>query len=353
MISFTTNNRLYIQYYHFHSVSYKKRRKKTSYLQIMKQIAQKGGWLGVWVVAGVVWTKPKRTFFGEKDLPKVPREHLDKWNNAPTFPIRLSDERARISRQNPRREPQAITSPAAPLQPDEERNSRSDQDVCLFQERQEAISLTVLMTSPRNIGIQCENIDLESGSENGTVKKGLCLTESLKKYFGLGVQVSDPLLNAAKWIAYITEVKLEIFLLIKKVFPFKDWCHRYSGYGPVHIFLGCQYIHQSITEIAPGPISWVVLHFLHRLHLRHRHHWPDGLLLLAPFVGQTVQAPACGSATGNQPLFPINITRTIVIWSSPALSSWVPTLDPDHIHPLSADHLALLHPQNQELLLLS
>ena len=176
-------------------------------------------------------------------------------NITPLLLIRLSKERLLITSPSPSREPQVVTSPAAPLQPDEERNSRSDQDVCLFQERQEAISLTVQTTSPRNIGIQCENIDLESGSENGTVKKGLCLTESLKKYFGLGVQVSDPLLNAAKWIAYITEVKLEIFLLIKKVFPFKDWCHRYSGYGPVHIFLGCQYIHQSITEIAPGPIS--------------------------------------------------------------------------------------------------
>ena len=94
--------------------------------------------------------------------------------------------------------------------------------MCLSQERQEAVSLTAQMTSPRNIGTQCENIDLESGSENGTVKKGLCLTENLKKYFGLGVQVSDPLLNAAKWIAYITEVKLEIFLLSKKkVFPLK------------------------------------------------------------------------------------------------------------------------------------
>ena len=32
----------------------------------MKQIAQKGGWLGVWVVAGVVWTMPKRTFFSSE-----------------------------------------------------------------------------------------------------------------------------------------------------------------------------------------------------------------------------------------------------------------------------------------------
>ena len=127
------------------------------------------------------------------------------------FLIRLSKERLRIRRPSPLREPQAVTSPAAPLQPDDERNSRPEQDVCLSQERQEAVSLTVQMTSPRNIGTQCENIDLESGSENGTVKKGLCLTENLKKYFGLGVQVSDPLLNVVKWIAYITEVQWEIY----------------------------------------------------------------------------------------------------------------------------------------------
>ena len=84
----------------------------------------------------------------------------------------------------------------------------------------------------------------------------LWLKQNLKKYLRLGVQVKDPLLNVAKWIAYITEVKLEIFLLSKKkVFPLKIGATVTVGYGPVHIFLGCQYIHQSITEIAPGPIS--------------------------------------------------------------------------------------------------
>ena len=61
-------------------------------------------------------------------------------------------------------------------------------------------------TAPRNIGTQCENIELESANDNGTMKKGIWRKENLKKYFGLGVQVSDPLLNVAKWIAYITEV---------------------------------------------------------------------------------------------------------------------------------------------------
>lgn len=65
---------------------------------------------------------------------------------------------------------------------------------------------TTERTAPRNIGTQCENIELESASDNGTTKKGIWRKENLKKYFGLGVQVSDPLLNVAKWIAYITEM---------------------------------------------------------------------------------------------------------------------------------------------------
>merc|ERR1719150_3657668 len=36
--------------------------------------------------------------------------------------------------------------------------------------------------------------------------KGLWLKKSVKKYFGIPVQVSDPLLNVAKWIAYVTEI---------------------------------------------------------------------------------------------------------------------------------------------------
>ena len=70
---------------------------------------------------------------------------------------------------------------------------------------------STVRTAPRNIGTQFENIDLESASENGTMTKGLWLKGSLKKYFGLGVQVSDPLLNVVKWIAYITEVQWEIY----------------------------------------------------------------------------------------------------------------------------------------------
>jgi len=60
--------------------------------------------------------------------------------------------------------------------------------------------------TPRNIGTQCENIDVESATESNSTRKGLWLKSALKKYFRLGVCTSDPLLNAAKWIAYVTEI---------------------------------------------------------------------------------------------------------------------------------------------------
>ena len=44
----------------------------------------------------------------------------------------------------------------------------------------------------------------------------LWLKENLKKYLRLGVQVTDPLLNVAKWIAYITEVNMDLFLVLTK-----------------------------------------------------------------------------------------------------------------------------------------
>jgi hypothetical protein len=60
--------------------------------------------------------------------------------------------------------------------------------------------------TPRNIATQCENIDVESATENNSTKKRLWLKSAVKKYFRLGVHTSDPLLNVAKWIAYVTEI---------------------------------------------------------------------------------------------------------------------------------------------------
>ena len=52
--------------------------------------------------------------------------------------------------------------------------------------------------TPRNMGTQCENTDVENQNTVGTV---------LKRYFGLlGVRTSDPLLKVVIWIAFISEV---------------------------------------------------------------------------------------------------------------------------------------------------
>jgi len=62
-------------------------------------------------------------------------------------------------------------------------------------------------STPRNIGTQCEDIDVESSTrENNAPSKRLWLKSAVKKYFRLGVHMSDPLLNAAKWVAYVTEI---------------------------------------------------------------------------------------------------------------------------------------------------
>ena len=56
--------------------------------------------------------------------------------------------------------------------------------------------------TPRNMGTQCENTDVENQNTVGTV---------LKRYFGLlGVRTSDPLLKVVIWIAFISEVHIMI-----------------------------------------------------------------------------------------------------------------------------------------------
>jgi ABC-type glycerol-3-phosphate transport system permease component len=68
--------------------------------------------------------------------------------------------------------------------------------------------------TPRNIATQCENIDVESATENNSTKKRLWLKSAVKKYFRLGVHTSDPLLNAAKWIAYVTEIGAAVIVAL-------------------------------------------------------------------------------------------------------------------------------------------
>ena len=54
--------------------------------------------------------------------------------------------------------------------------------------------------TPKNMGTQCENIDIEN---QNTVRKS---DSGLRKYFGQGVHTSDPLLKVVKWIVYFSEV---------------------------------------------------------------------------------------------------------------------------------------------------
>jgi len=68
--------------------------------------------------------------------------------------------------------------------------------------------------APRNIGTQCENIDVESGTENSSMRKKLWLKSAIKKYFRVGVDISDPLLNVAKWIAYVTEIGAAVIVAL-------------------------------------------------------------------------------------------------------------------------------------------
>jgi len=75
--------------------------------------------------------------------------------------------------------------------------------------------------TPRNIGTQCEDIDVESANrENSSSSKKLWLKAAVKKYFRFGVHTSDPLLNAAKWIAYVTEIGAVVIVALPLLFYF-------------------------------------------------------------------------------------------------------------------------------------
>ena len=156
---------------------------------------------------------------------------------------------------------------------------------------------STVRTTPRNIGTQCENIDLESARESGTMTKGLWLKKSLKNYFGIPVQVSDPLLNVAGWIAYVTEVGVETGNAsdIHKIqnISLQDWCNCYGGNALALILPG--YHHLRICAPSNLPRLRVLPHLCPDLPRR----WSGGHLLPALHVGQTFQAPSSWSATGS------------------------------------------------------
>ena len=91
--------------------------------------------------------------------------------------------------------------------------------------------------SPRNIETQCENIDVENQDTVITVYH-IDGVFSLRKYFGLDVRTTDPLLNVVKWIAFFTEVPCFDISYMKDVFVtsfFTDWCNCHFCLASDHL----------------------------------------------------------------------------------------------------------------------
>jgi len=154
------------------------------------------------------------------------------------------------------------------------------------------MSDTPMSDPPRNIGTQCENIDVESATESNSTRRKLWLRSAVKKYFSLGVHTSDPLLNAAKWIAYVTEFGAVVtvglpllfyFLVVITnesaifrsfeaflIFAFISWTVGLVAFAYVHfmwvkpsrhLLLGLQQL--STLEFLP----WILTAFIHSVPL--------------------------------------------------------------------------------------
>jgi len=96
--------------------------------------------------------------------------------------------------------------------------------------------------TPMNMGTQCENIDIENQDTVG--KSGL------RKYFGLGIHTSDPLLNVVKWITYLSEIGailiVAVLLLLYVLLPA-------SAAAPL-VF--------AFFSLSGGAMSWCYLHWM-------------------------------------------------------------------------------------------
>jgi len=106
----------------------------------------------------------------------------------------------------------------------------------------------------KNMGTQ--NIDVEN---QNTVR-----TSGLRKYFGLGLHTSDPLLNVVKWIVYFTEigaiviVAVPYFLLL---FLLLRWCFFNPDAGSLVFFI--------FLSFYGGLVGWCYIHFMWVKPSRH------------------------------------------------------------------------------------
>ena len=155
--------------------------------------------------------------------------------------------------------------------------------------------------SPKNMGTQCENTNVEN---QNTVR-----TSGLRKYFGLGVHTSDPLLNVVKWIAYFTEVSC--FHVRDVIFFYTDWCNCHCGRPlfPSSAFSSVVVLFQLwcwfIRHLCILVLDWCVVG------------WTAGLLLHPLYVGQTIKTPTSWHPTGGHLSNTLNekfLKQPIKIW---------------------------------------
>jgi len=105
--------------------------------------------------------------------------------------------------------------------------------------------------SPRNMGTQCENTYVEN--QDTDVRKS-----GLRKYFGLGVHTSDPLLNLLKWITYFTEVgAIVVVVVLLFLYVFLPA----SASAVVLVF--------AFISLSGGAMGWCYLHVMWVKPSRH------------------------------------------------------------------------------------
>ena len=154
---------------------------------------------------------------------------------------------------------------------------------------------STVRTTPRNIGTQCENIDLESARESGTKTKRLWLKKSLKELLWTWCSSVRSPSQCGKVDRLRHRGKCGNAFDIHKIqnISLQDWCNCYGGNALALILPG--YHHLRICAPSNLPRLRVLPHLCHGQPRRRS----GGHLLPALHVGQTFPAPSSWSATGN------------------------------------------------------
>ena len=149
--------------------------------------------------------------------------------------------------------------------------------------------------TPRNIETQCENIDVENLSTAELAEfYGLN-----RKYFGLDVRTSDPLLNVVKWIAIFTEVPCFDMRDVIVTSFFTDWCNYPCGcaFHPLSRF--CLHYYWQHLPHTGGTKELDLFCLGNLLGNASLDLWPDASIYGLIYMGQTVKKPTSWDPTGK------------------------------------------------------